>query len=130
MNQPLSDLLNKAKQSLSAARLLYSQEYYDFAASRAYYAMFYVAEAMLLTKDLAYSSHAGVIGSFGREFAKPGLVDAKYHRYLLDAEDRRNVGDYGIGSSLSIPQVEQSLTWAEEFIQMGRQFLSSGTTDV
>jgi uncharacterized protein (UPF0332 family) len=40
-------LEKKAGESVAAARLLAEREYYDFAASRAYYALFYVAEAYL-----------------------------------------------------------------------------------
>ena len=43
MNRDISDLLDKAERSLSAARLLLDQGHYDFAGSRCYYAMFYVA---------------------------------------------------------------------------------------
>ena len=49
------DLLEQARASLGAARLLLTQGYHGFAASRAYYAMFYIAEAFLLGKDLAFS---------------------------------------------------------------------------
>jgi uncharacterized protein (UPF0332 family) len=45
-------LLKKAKNSLDAARLLVERGFYDFAVSRAYYAMFYVAEAFLLGEGL------------------------------------------------------------------------------
>ncbi len=38
----------KAQDSLRAAKLLEENELIDFAASRAYYAMFYVAEAFLI----------------------------------------------------------------------------------
>ena len=44
------DLLRKAGESLGAAKLMEKQGYHDFAASRAYYTMFYVAEALLLEK--------------------------------------------------------------------------------
>jgi uncharacterized protein (UPF0332 family) len=40
-------LIEKAKESTAAARSLAKDGHYDFAASRAYYAMFYVAEALL-----------------------------------------------------------------------------------
>ena len=40
-------LLEKAKSSLDASVLLLERDFYDFAASRAYYVMFYVAEAIL-----------------------------------------------------------------------------------
>jgi uncharacterized protein (UPF0332 family) len=36
-------LLQKASDSLKAAKLLADQGFYDFAASRAYYSMFYIA---------------------------------------------------------------------------------------
>ncbi|NQE36891.1 HEPN domain-containing protein [Microcoleus asticus] len=63
------DLLLKARQSLSAARLLLNNGFPDYAASRAYYAMFYIAEAFLDGEGMSFSSHAAVIGAFGREFA-------------------------------------------------------------
>jgi uncharacterized protein (UPF0332 family) len=40
-------LLDKARRSIEAAQSLIQQKFYDFAVSRAYYAMFYVAEALL-----------------------------------------------------------------------------------
>lgn len=43
MTSEQSALLQKAKDSLRAAQLLADQDLYDFAVSRAYYAMFYVA---------------------------------------------------------------------------------------
>ena len=48
-------LLRKAQASLDAARALHSLRFYDFAASRAYYTMFYIAEAMLLEEGLSFS---------------------------------------------------------------------------
>jgi uncharacterized protein (UPF0332 family) len=54
------DLLRKAKESLRAAKLMDQQGYHHFAASRAYYTMFYIAEAFLLGKGLAFSKHSAV----------------------------------------------------------------------
>jgi len=48
-------LVRKARDSVRAARLLHNGNLYDFAISRAYYAMFYVAEALLLGEGLAFS---------------------------------------------------------------------------
>jgi hypothetical protein len=42
MKPDLQALINKAKDSLGAAKNLVRDGYFDFAASRAYYAMFYV----------------------------------------------------------------------------------------
>lgn len=59
-------LLKKARDSLRGAKLLAGDELYDFAASRAYYTMFYVAEALLLGEGLSFSKHSAVIAAFGR----------------------------------------------------------------
>lgn len=78
-----SALLQKAQSSIDAAKLLVSEEFYDFAVSRAYYAMFYIAEAILLDDELNYSKHSAVIAAFGKHFVKnkscacslPSLLD-------------------------------------------------------
>jgi uncharacterized protein (UPF0332 family) len=49
------NLLAKARQSLSAAKLMLDGEYPDYAASRAYYTMFYIAEAFLEGEGLSFS---------------------------------------------------------------------------
>ena len=123
MNPQIQDLLHKADESLQAAKLLSRGKYYDFAASRAYYTMFYVAQAFLLRKGLTFSSHAAVIAAFGKEYAKTGLIDVKFHRHLIDAEDLRSTGDYGAGGSLTDSEAAQALAWAEEFLQIGQQQL-------
>ena len=55
--------LERASQSLGAARELTGKGYYDIAASRAYYAAFYAASAALLAEGLELSKHSGVIAS-------------------------------------------------------------------
>ena len=58
-------LFRKARASLAAARALHGLRFFDFAASRAYYAMFYIAEAMLLGEGLSFSaSSAEFMGEF------------------------------------------------------------------
>lgn len=54
-------LLQKAQSSIDAAKLLVREEFFDFAVSRAYYAMFYIAEAILLEDELNYSKHSAVL---------------------------------------------------------------------
>ncbi len=60
-------LFQKAIRSLEAAKLLQQGGMIEFAASRAYYTTFYIAEAFLEGEGLSFSSHAAVIPAFGRE---------------------------------------------------------------
>jgi uncharacterized protein (UPF0332 family) len=117
--------LAKAEESLAAARMLSKEGSHGFSASRAYYGMFYAAEALLLTKGLAYSSHSAVLAAFGREFIKPGRLDPKWHRALHEVFQVRQVGDYEPLEQVSEETARRTLEEAEGFVQAIRIFLSS-----
>jgi len=111
-----NQLFQKAKQSLNASKYLLTGGYYDFALSRAYYAMFYIASAILLGDNLTFSKHSGVISAFGREFAKTGRVPVEFHRQLKEAQDLRNLGDYGAVNLISQEEAELQIQRAEAFV--------------
>lgn len=125
MSSGIEALFAKDRESLAAAHELINDGYNDFAASRAYYATYYVASALLADLGQSYSSHSAVISAFGREFAKTGRLDPKYHRWLIDAQDLRNIGDYGVGSQLPKEHAETTCDWAAEFIGVAEVFLQS-----
>lgn len=110
-------LLEKAKQSLEAAKVLQNNQFSDYAASRAYYTMFYAVEAILLQKNLSFSSHAAVISAFGREFVKVGIVPKEFHRLLINAQDLRNTGDYGEINAVTLPQSQEQIDNATKLLQ-------------
>ena len=90
MDRTTRQLLDKAQESLAAARLLPQANYYGFAASRAYYRMFYAAEAALLALGLTFSKRSAVVAAFGQQLANKGLVPRHLHRYCFQfANDRR-----------------------------------------
>ncbi|MEM9264272.1 MAG: HEPN domain-containing protein [Cyanobacteria bacterium P01_F01_bin.13] len=124
MTANLNAFINKAKESLEASKILANKELYDFAGARAYYTMFYIAEAFLWKKGLSFSSHAAVIAAFGKEIAKPGLAPIEFHRYLIDAQNKRTQGDYGIDdTNLSSHEVQLLIQQSELFIALAEQNL-------
>ena len=118
MTEDQEELLLKAQQSLAAAQLLLGNDYTDFAASRAYYAMFYAAEALLEGDGLSFSSHSGVISAFGRKFARTKRVPAKFHRYLIEAQNLRTTGDYGQFNAVDQAQASNIVEQYREFLAM------------
>ena len=118
-------LLQKAQKSLQAARLLADQGFYDFAVSRAYYAMFYIAEAFLLGEGLAFSKHSAVISAFGERFAKSGRVPQEFHRYLIEGESSRNVGDYDIKPGFSESEAAEQIEHTEKFLELAKHRIGS-----
>jgi uncharacterized protein (UPF0332 family) len=61
MIEETGQLLDKADRAIAAAETLLQAGATDFAAGRAYYAMFFTAEALLLEKGLSYSKHSAVM---------------------------------------------------------------------
>ena len=98
-------------------------EQYSFAASRAYYTMFYAAQALLLEDGLSFSKHSAVISAFGVRFAKTERVPPHFHRYLIRAQEARTLGDY---STKPVDQEEsaEQIRRAEEFLEMAERVLA------
>ena len=124
MNPEVTALLEKAKRSQKVAAKLFKDGDVDFAASRAYYSLFYTAEALLLSRDLSFSSHSAVIANFGKEFAKTGMLSSKFHHYLMESQDRRNIGDYSVLAEVTKEEVREMLVWAKEFIKAAENYLN------
>ena len=117
------NLLLKADQSLSAARLMLDGGYPEYAASRAYYTMFYIAEAFLEGEGLSFSKHSAVISAFGREFARTGRVPVKFHQFLIRSQELRNAGDYGEINAVTANQAADSIAQAEEFLELAQNLI-------
>lgn len=117
--------LSLAKDFLRAADLLMTAGIPRDAASRAYLAMEHVARAMLLKKGLRLKKHQSVIGEFGRLFAKSGAVDVKYHRYLIDDFDLRNIAEYDPMPEppVTMERAGEAVDHAREFVTMAEQFI-------
>ncbi|MGB3264123.1 MAG: HEPN domain-containing protein [Microcoleus sp.] len=117
------NLLLKAHQSLSAAKFILDGGYPDYAASRAYYTMFYIAEAFLEGEGLSFSKHSAVISAFGREFARTGRVPVKFHQFLIRSQELRNAGDYGEINAVTANQAADSIAQAEEFLELAQNLI-------
>jgi len=80
-------LLDKALDAIEAAELLVDMGKPDIGAGRAYYAMFYVAEALLNEKEMQFGKHSAVHAAHGEHFAKTKIFNPKFHRRLIDSSD-------------------------------------------
>lgn len=119
----IKNLIEKAEKFLLTAEHALDIEDYDSSVSRSYYAMFFVAEAVLLTKGLSASSHKGVISLFGEHFVKTGIFDREVGKALNDAYDKRLVGDYGIGFIVTEEEARNLLETAKNFVKKLKIYL-------
>jgi len=119
----LKGFIEKAERYLRSADQILIAGDYDSCASRCYYAMFFMAEAALLTKGLSATSHRGVISLFGEHLVKTGVLDKYLGRVLNDAWDKRLIGDYGIGLSVAKDEAEDLLKAARDFVGKVKEYL-------
>ncbi|MEZ4864768.1 MAG: HEPN domain-containing protein [Caldilineaceae bacterium] len=117
-------LLTKAEQYLQSAQLLRDHGDYDSSVSRAYYAMFFVAEALLFRLGFSFSSHHAVTAAYGQHFAKTKILEPGFHRALLSAFDMRQRGDYQALSGLTMQDANSTIIDALAFLAAARQWLA------
>ena len=116
-------LSTKAQTFLRSAEQLLRAGDYDSCASRCYYAMFIMAQAALLTKNLSSSSHKGVINLFGEHFAKTEILESHMGKTLNYAYRKRIVGDYGVSLSIAQDEAEHLLDAAQDFLGKVKEYL-------
>ncbi|GER78003.1 conserved hypothetical protein [Candidatus Denitrolinea symbiosum] len=95
----------------------------DFAAGRAYYAMFYTAEDLLNEKGFKFGKHGNVIAAYGQHFSKTKELDPKFHRWLLTSFDQRQIGDYAFDPNVDKNVVIQMIFQAQEFLAAAKKYL-------
>jgi uncharacterized protein (UPF0332 family) len=121
-------LLEKAERYVRSAKVLSDDGDLDSAASRLYYAMFYIAEALLQARGLSFSSHHAVISAYGQSFAKTRELDPRFHQALLVAFSQRQLGDYAVHSGLNREDIENLSSDAADFLAAANIWLFQNQT--
>ncbi len=88
-------MIEKGRRTLRAAQDHLDKQDYDFASSKAYYAVFHLMQAVLLIKGKTYSKHAGVISGFSEHFIKTGVFPSDF-------------GDVATVPSEALPQADRA----------------------
>ena len=116
--------IKKDKENVFAAEKMIKEGLNAIAVSRLYYAMFYAVEAILLTKKKSFSSHKAVISYFGKEFCKNNIIDAKFHRMLLEMFEARQEADYDPIVEISDEEVKFYVKSVKEFLKEAERHLN------
>lgn len=118
-------LLAKTEQFIESAKVLVTIGDLDSAASRLYYAMFYMASILLDRLGYAYSSHQAVVAAYGKYFAKTQELDPRFHRILISAFEMRQLGDYSAPSGITQEQITILAQEATAFLTATRHWLAT-----
>lgn len=112
----VESLLKRADRYLVTAEVLVREGDFESSVSRSYYAMFFSAQALLLSKGLHFSSHKMTISAFGEHFVKTGIFSKEMGKDFNKAFDRRQISDYN--HEFIIDKSE-----AEDFVVSGKSFV-------
>ncbi len=116
--------LNRAKEDLRAVEINIQNSLYNVAVSRAYYAMFYAATALLMSKGIERNKHSGIISAFGEHFVRPGLIEVEYAKLIAHAFDSRNDGDYDVAFVATRALAEAEFKDAAKFVNRIEQYFA------
>lgn len=127
MEEKVKDMIKaqiaKSEEKLSAAKSLFKDEFFDDAVSRAYYAVFHAASAVLLAEGITVETHDALKTMFGLKFVKTGKINKRYGRILNTLKDERENGDYDIFTDFDSQEVDDIVKQAEEFVGEMKRFL-------
>jgi len=115
--------LDKADHALIVAVDLMEQGHAPDAASKIYYAMFYATKALLVAEGIDVVKHSAVESAFGYYFAKPGRIEPRYHKMLMNARKIREIADYDIDEEIVEPVASLKIEEGRDFIAAIKQFL-------
>ncbi len=116
----ISAELRRADEALAAARVLAAARLYADAISRAYYAAFHHARALLLAEGIEPRSHAGVERLLHRDLVRTGRFDADVARLLSRLMKYRQEADYTADYAFTEAAAMEEIQAAETFAAAAR----------
>lgn len=86
--------VDRAKESLEAARLLFDQGHLHACVNRLYYACFYAISALLLLEGYSSPKHSGIRSLLHQKLVKPGIITVTAGQIYNKLFDTRQKADY------------------------------------
>ena len=111
------DAAARAERYLETAEMLIEEGDYESSVSRSYYAMFFVARALLKKTGTEPQTHSGIRNQFGLHFVKEGPLPKRFANMLNDAEEMRTLADYAEEFVLTEDDARTTIQDAEAFIE-------------
>ncbi len=87
--------MDRSKEALSAAELMYEKGHYNDAVNRLYYSCFYAVIALLAIEGLQPSKHTAARSFLNKNWIKTGRLSKETGFLYNTLFDRREKGDYG-----------------------------------
>ena len=110
--------LDRAREALEEAELLFSQGHTNAYVSRLYYGCFYAVSALLLLEGHSPSKHSGVRALFHQGFVRTGVFAKGLGRFYDRLFDNRQKADYADLVIFDAADVSPWLPEARDFVEV------------
>jgi hypothetical protein len=108
--------MDHGNEALAAGRCLFENGFLRDAVSRAYYAAYHWARAVLLLKGIEPRTHRGTIQLFSLHYAKDGPLTDETVGLLAHLETYRELSDYTPSAKFTEHDARAEIERAERFI--------------
>lgn len=120
--QEVEELFDKAERTLEDANKAFEEEMLiSTIQNRIYYAIFYAAQAALISEGFDTGSHQGVKIKIGEVLIKQRGLEREWGRFFSQQQTYREQADYQIDVDIEREELEAYLEKSEEFIQKMRE---------
>jgi len=116
--------LLEANDRLRGSERDYQYGDYKGASSRAYYAMFHAASALLEARGASAKTHRGLMSQFRQYWVQTGEVSQELDRTFRETQERRVESDYEPASSISAEDARESIQAAERMLELALQHIA------
>lgn len=116
--------LERAREELDTAELLFENEKLKAANNRAYYSIYYSLTAVLCLEPIAFKRHKDTIGYFNKNYVHMGLFPGEIGRNISKAAKVRHASDYDEFYIASKEEAEKQIQTAKVLAELVDKYIS------
>ena len=116
--------LERAREELDTAELLFDNERLKAANNRAYYSIYYSLTAVLCLEPIAFKKHKDTIGYFNKNYVHTDRFPREIGRNISKAAKIRHASDYDEFYIASKEEAERQIQTAKELADLVDKFIS------
>ena len=125
VKQVVDEWMRMAEEALASARADFDAQRWRSTINRAYYAAFYTASAVLLSRGRHLVKHAGVRTALHRDLVHTGLLATEHGKAYDELFEIRLIADYTV-TGIDADHATRSLRQAEALVAEMRRLLETG----
>lgn len=116
--------LEQAKEDLKASKILYQENLYKSANSRAYYSIFHSIRSVLSLEPIDFKRHKDVIAHFNQYYINKEIFPKTLGRRIAKSSKLREDSDYDDEFIVKPEITQEQIETAEELIKVVEEYIN------